>query len=90
MKVSGMPIDPAGDLEDFWPYLDDAVELFGVERLMFGSDWPVSSHQASGQRGAEWFDRVAKHLGFRFDASIASTSAMGTYLSPTRAREYKQ
>ena len=27
--------------EDFRPYLDVAVEAFGTERLMIGSDWPV-------------------------------------------------
>jgi len=27
--------------DDFKPYLDMAFESFGVERLMFGSDWPV-------------------------------------------------
>lgn len=26
---------------DFTPYLDVALEAFGPERLMFGSDWPV-------------------------------------------------
>jgi L-fuconolactonase len=26
---------------DFKPYVDTAVELFGTDRLMFGSDWPV-------------------------------------------------
>ena len=26
---------------DFYPYLDTVFEAFGVERLMFGSDWPV-------------------------------------------------
>jgi L-fuconolactonase len=26
---------------DFYPYLDVAFDAFGVERLMFGSDWPV-------------------------------------------------
>lgn len=26
--------------EDFKPYLDAAVELFGTGRIMFGSDWP--------------------------------------------------
>ena len=26
---------------DFYPYLDVVFEAFGVERLMFGSDWPV-------------------------------------------------
>jgi L-fuconolactonase len=27
--------------EDFKPYLDVAFDAFGVDRLMFGSDWPV-------------------------------------------------
>lgn len=27
--------------EDFRPYLDVALEAFGPDRLMFGSDWPV-------------------------------------------------
>ena len=26
---------------DFYPYLDVVFELFGTDRLMFGSDWPV-------------------------------------------------
>lgn len=32
---------------DFHPYLDVALELFGPERLMFGSDWPVCQLAAS-------------------------------------------
>ncbi|GAA1246356.1 hypothetical protein GCM10009609_07280 [Pseudonocardia aurantiaca] len=24
------------------PYIDRAAELFGVDRLMYGGDWPVS------------------------------------------------
>lgn len=27
--------------EDFKPYVEHVVGLFGYERLMFGSDWPV-------------------------------------------------
>jgi L-fuconolactonase len=27
--------------EDFFPYLETAVEAFGMKRLMYGSDWPV-------------------------------------------------
>lgn len=45
-KVSGLYA--AGDDADAWtpstvqPFVDRAVEQFGPERLMFGSDWPVS------------------------------------------------
>jgi L-fuconolactonase len=27
--------------EDFTPYLDVVVEAFGIDRIMYGSDWPV-------------------------------------------------
>jgi L-fuconolactonase len=27
--------------EDFTPYFDTVVESFGINRIMFGSDWPV-------------------------------------------------
>jgi L-fuconolactonase len=43
-KLSGMltEADWAGwSLDSLRPYLDAAVEAFGPERLMAGSDWPV-------------------------------------------------
>lgn len=44
-KVSGL--NTAADWEtwsavDLKPYIDFAIEQFGAERLMFGSDWPVA------------------------------------------------
>jgi L-fuconolactonase len=44
-KVSGLD---AGEAErwtaaDITPYVDRALALFGPERLMFGSDWPVAN-----------------------------------------------
>ena len=43
-KISGMVTEADwkkwGD-EDFKVYLDALVKLFGIKRLMFGSDWPV-------------------------------------------------
>ena len=44
-KVSGLDAGEA----DYWtaadiaPYIDRALEVFGPERLMFGSDWPVAN-----------------------------------------------
>ena len=43
-KVSGMVTEAAWVAwtpDDFRPYLDVVFDCFGVERLMFGSDWPV-------------------------------------------------
>lgn len=44
-KVSGMITEAdwhTWQPSDFVPYLDVVVEAFGMKRLMFGSDWPVS------------------------------------------------
>jgi L-fucono-1,5-lactonase len=44
-KVSGLVTEARWQgwrAEDFRPYLDVAVEAFGPDRLMFGSDWPVA------------------------------------------------
>jgi L-fuconolactonase len=38
-KVSGLYPPPGADVR---PFVDFALELFGPERLMFGSDWPVA------------------------------------------------
>lgn len=43
-KLSGLPAESAGNWTraQFEPFLDAAADTFGVERLMWGSDWPVS------------------------------------------------
>jgi L-fuconolactonase len=53
-KVSGLDAGGAGDwtAADIAPYIDRALELFGPERLMFGSDWPVASLR--GGYGKVW------------------------------------
>lgn len=43
-KLSGLFTEAAWkewSAADFYPYLDVVFEAFGVDRLMFGSDWPV-------------------------------------------------
>ena len=43
-KLSGLPGEAAGDWNpaQLEPFLDVAADAFGPERLMWGSDWPVS------------------------------------------------
>ena len=36
--------------EDLAPYVDVALDAFGVERLMYGSDWPVCTLAGSYAR----------------------------------------
>ncbi|MFE7198362.1 amidohydrolase family protein [Microbacterium oxydans] len=44
-KLSGLQAEAGGDwaAEQLVPFLDVAADAFGVERLMWGSDWPVSA-----------------------------------------------
>ena len=49
-KVSGMVTEAAWKKwtqEDYRPYLDVVFDCFGVDRLMFGSDWPVCTLSGS-------------------------------------------
>jgi L-fuconolactonase len=45
VKISGLNTASAPDWtwQDWLPYIDYAVQHFGSERLMLGSDWPVST-----------------------------------------------
>ena len=40
------------------PYIAHAIDCFGFERVMFGSDWPVSELATSYQRWVEVVDAV--------------------------------
>ncbi len=48
-KLSGLQTiaPPDWTYHDLAPYIDVALEAFGPSRLLFGSDWPVSSQAAS-------------------------------------------
>ena len=49
-KVSGMVTEADHESwtpDDLRPYVERVVELFGYDRLMFGSDWPVCTQAAT-------------------------------------------
>ena len=49
-KVSGMVTEAAWGAwtrDDYAPYLDVVFDCFGIDRLMFGSDWPVCTLSGS-------------------------------------------
>ena len=49
-KISGMVTEATWGSwrkDDFTPYLDAVVEMFGTDRIMYGSDWPVCNLSAS-------------------------------------------
>ncbi|MEE6262768.1 amidohydrolase family protein [Plantactinospora sonchi] len=62
-KLSGLVTEvrrPYWVPEDLRPPVDDALDAFGPDRLMFGSDWPVCLLAASYQR---WVAALAELLG---------------------------
>ena len=57
-KISGVVTEADHDSwtrEQLRPYLDHAIGAFGIDRVMFGSDWPVSELT---HRYEEWVDIV--------------------------------
>jgi len=81
-KVSGLvtevgerPVD-AGELHR---YLDVALELFGAQRLMFGSDWPVCLLKAEYAEVFDIVERWAADLGADERAALWGGTAARCY-----------
>lgn len=64
-KVSGMVTEAdwqGWKYDDFVPYLDVAFEAFGVQRLMYGSDWPVCNVAGGYQKAKSILDQYTAKL----------------------------
>ncbi|MEU7848573.1 amidohydrolase family protein [Micromonospora parva] len=71
-KLSGLVTEVPGSQwtpGDLRPAVEDALDAFGPDRLMFGSDWPVCLLASSYQR---WVDTVAELLDGQDGADQAS------------------
>lgn len=86
-KLSGLPAETtttwnAAQIE---PFLDVALEAFGPERLMFGSDWPVSGRNRG--EAVRWRRAVADwavdRLGNDLADDVLWSNAARTYIPPT-------
>ncbi len=78
-KVSGMITEAKWTgwrAEDFRPYLDVVFEAFGVERLMFGTDWPVATlagtYQEVHQLAASYVRNLTAEQQARFFGGSAT------------------
>jgi L-fuconolactonase len=61
------------------PYLEHALGVFGPQRCMIASDWPVASLATTTE---QWFDvvlGVIAHLPARQRAAVLSGTATATY-----------
>ena len=82
-KLSGLVTEAdwrGWSASDLRPYVQAAIELFGPDRLMFGSDWPVCLLAA---RYGEWLDVLRELI------SPLSTSEQAKILGGTAARVYR-
>jgi len=64
-KLSGMATEAEHQdwkIADFEPYVRKAVQAFGIDRLMFGSDWPVCLLAASYSQTLEIVNRSLPNL----------------------------
>jgi L-fuconolactonase len=77
-KLSGLVTEAdwrAWTIDDLRPFVESAVELFGTDRLMFGSDWPVCELSSSY---VEVKETLAGILGGLPD-DIGRATAVSTY-----------
>lgn len=66
-------------IEDLRPYVDYALEIFGAERLMFGSDYPVCLLAASYKQVLESFQELTKNLSTADQDRIFGGNAASFY-----------
>lgn len=69
-KLSGLVTEAdwaAWTVEELKPYFDAIFEIFGVERVMWGSDWPVCLHAASYER---WYGTVLEFVESRYPRAL--------------------
>lgn len=83
-KLSGLDAGGANKwtAADIAPYIDRALELFGPDRLMFGSDWPVANLR--GGYGTVWREtnRVLAWLSRHERDRILGGTAIAFYRLP--------
>ena len=61
-------------------FIAHAVEVFGPDRTMIGSDWPVSAHFGVGGTFAAWAARVRRVVGETAWPLVSSVAARSAYL----------
>lgn len=80
-KLSGLDTAaaPGYDAGQLAPYVDHALELFGAGRLMFGSDWPVSTLAGGYARWWEVVTELVAPLAEHEQVAVLGGTARGFY-----------
>ena len=64
---------------DFVPYIEAAIETFGIDRVMFGSDWPVCLVAASYEKVFNIVYEVLKKFSAEEQEKFYSLNAISFY-----------
>ena len=81
-KLSGLVTEAnwnSWQTDDLHPFVDCALEFFGADRMMFGSDYPVCLLAATYDRVLESFQEILKDLNETEREKIFSTNAAKFY-----------
>lgn len=83
VKLSGLAAesrDPVAFDTHTGAFLRHAVDAFGADRAMLGSDWPVSAYVGVGGTFSDWTERVRSVVSPGDWAAVSETSARRAYL----------
>jgi L-fuconolactonase len=86
-KLSGLVSEaesPQWTVADLWPYTEIAVDAFGPDRLMFGSDWPVCLPAASYAQVVTAARALTAELSETEQAAVFAGTARRAYRLTTR------
>jgi len=81
-KLSGMVTEAnwkSWKQEDFVPYMETLLEIFGSNRLLFGSDWPVCTVAAKYEQVLEIVNKFINSLSQAEQARIMGQNAIDFY-----------
>ncbi|MBC63520.1 MAG: amidohydrolase [Chloroflexi bacterium] len=81
-KLSGMITEANHEnwnIDDLRPYVHHALSLFGVDRIMFGSDWPVCTLAGQYKDVKNSFDEILKDIDHASQNKIFGENASKFY-----------
>jgi L-fuconolactonase len=87
-KLSGLQTiaSPDWTYRDLAPYIDVALETFGPPRLLFGSDWPVSSPAVAYATVCDVARAACSALSPGEQAAVLAANARAIYRAPLAGR----
>jgi L-fuconolactonase len=81
-KVSGMVTEADTEqwtLDDLAPYITHVLNVFGEDRIVFGSDWPVALQATDYARWIETLDTLTTHLSLQAKRKLWTENARRFY-----------